>query len=228
MRALVLYETSGAMRRALEARGWDVWTADMLPALEPTPRHIVTDLESPGGLNMEALVAWIKPDLIIAHPTCTYLTCSAEWAYTDGPYHQKVKPETLVGAERRAARESAISTVKRIWKLLSKIKVIENPVGALSKRFMKPSQTVQPYDYGDDASKRTCLWMDGVGPMTADPKNKVPPRMVDGRPRWGNQTDSGQNKLSPSSDRWRKRSETYPGIAIALAEHVPREVKCLN
>ena len=45
----------------------------------------------------------------------------------------------------------------------------------------------------------------------------IEPRMVDGKPRWGNQTDSGQNKLAPSADRWKKRSETYQGIADAMA-----------
>lgn len=43
-------------------------------------------------------------------------------------------------------------------------------------------------------------------------------RMVDGKPRWGNQTDSGQNVLGPSADRWAIRSLTYPGIAKAMAE----------
>lgn len=50
------------------------------------------------------------------------------------------------------------------------------------------------------------------------PTKKIEPRMVNGLPRWANQTDSGQNKLAPSADRWRDRSRTYQGIADAMAE----------
>lgn len=46
----------------------------------------------------------------------------------------------------------------------------------------------------------------------------VEPRIVDGKKRWGNQTASGQNKLAPSDDRWKIRSETYEGIAKAMAD----------
>jgi hypothetical protein len=46
----------------------------------------------------------------------------------------------------------------------------------------------------------------------------VAPRMVNGRPRWANQTDNGQNRLSPTNDRWAKRAQTYPGVAAAFAE----------
>jgi hypothetical protein len=45
----------------------------------------------------------------------------------------------------------------------------------------------------------------------------IEPRIVNGRSRWGNQTASGQNKLAPSADRWKIRSETYKGIADAMA-----------
>jgi hypothetical protein len=50
------------------------------------------------------------------------------------------------------------------------------------------------------------------------PTRMVEPRVINGKPRWGNQTDSGQNKLGPSEDRWKVRSETYSGIAQAMAE----------
>lgn len=68
---------------------------------------------------------------------------------------------------------------------------------------------------GHDASKRTCLWLKGL-PLLR-PTAFVEPRIVDGRMRWGNQTDGGQNKLSPSADRWKERSRTYEGIANAMA-----------
>jgi hypothetical protein len=94
---------------------------------------------------------------------------------------------------------------------------IENPIGCLSSRWRKPDQIVQPWHYGDDASKATCLWLKNLPPLVAT--NPYPPRIVNGKKRWGNQTDSGQNKLGPSEDRWKERSRTFPGIANAMAQY---------
>jgi hypothetical protein len=92
---------------------------------------------------------------------------------------------------------------------------LENPVGIISNFIRKPDQIIQPYHFGEDASKKTCLWLHGL------PKLKetayFEPRMVNGKLRWGNQTDSGQNKLAPSDTRWKERSATYHGIAQAMA-----------
>jgi hypothetical protein len=97
---------------------------------------------------------------------------------------------------------------------------IENPIGIMSRLYRKPNQIIQPYNFGHDASKRTCLWLSGVEPL--ENTQYVAPRMVnyDGkiRQRWSNQTDSGQNKLPPSKNRWKLRSKTYEGIAAAMAE----------
>jgi hypothetical protein len=93
---------------------------------------------------------------------------------------------------------------------------LENPISIISSRIRKPDQIVQPWQFGHDASKKTCLWLKGL-PLLI-PTNQVAPRLVNGKKRWGNQTDSGQNKLTPSEDRWKIRSETYAGIAQAMAE----------
>lgn len=96
---------------------------------------------------------------------------------------------------------------------------IENPIGAISNAIRKPDQIIQPYEYGDDASKATCLWLKGL-PLLQ------PTGFVSGRiiwngvklvERWSNQTDSGQNKLSPSDDRAMERARTYQGWADAMA-----------
>lgn len=162
----------------------------------------------------------------IFFPDCTYLTCSAEWAYKEPPYHQKVKPETLTGEKRIQARYEAIEFFRFLWNLdkadfkngrkniIPNI-VIENPIGIMSK-FLKPSQIIQPYEFGDDASKATCLWVKGF-PILEDTKY-IQPRIVNGKQRWGNQTDSGQNKLPPSENRAELRGITYPGIAEAMAK----------
>jgi hypothetical protein len=114
-------------------------------------------------------------DLMIAHPDCTYLTCSAEWAYGDGPYHQKVKPETLVGAKRREAREEALEFVRLLFAAPIKHKAIENPRGAIG-RIRPATQWIQPHEYGHDASKITGLWLEGLPPLT--PTMNVPGRTV--------------------------------------------------
>lgn len=96
---------------------------------------------------------------------------------------------------------------------------VENPIGCLSSRVRKPDQIIQPHQFGDDASKATCLWLHGL-PALIHTTHIAPRLVMHGgklRQRWANQTDSGQNKLGPSADRWRIRSITYPGIAAAFA-----------
>lgn len=112
-------------------------------------------------------------------------------------------------------------------------KVIENPRGTLATRTTmgQPADVVQPYEFGHDASKATCLWaFDAAGKpipfqLRRDPALLIAPRMVGGRPRWGNQTDSGQNRLSPGENRAGDRSRTYAGIGAALAEAMTAIVK---
>ena len=169
-------------------------------------------LETPHGLfgRPEGSPRW---DLIIAHPPCTYLTISAEWAYGNGPYHQQVKPETLVGKARIEAREAAIEFFAAILNAPCERIAIENPVGVISTRIRKPNQVIQPWQFGHDAAKATCLWLKGLPPLS-------PTAVLKGG-RWArraNQTDGGQNRLPPSPDRWKLRAATYLGIAEAMAE----------
>lgn len=221
-RFLVGMEFSGTIRRAMRARGIEAWSCDFLPAIDDSPFHIQGDVFD----HLDD--GW---DGAIFHPTCTYLTISAEWAYKepdferypDVGYHQKIKPGTLVGALRRAAREKALNDVRRLLTCRIPRKGVENPCGVISTRIRPPDQTIQPYEFGDDASKATCLWLDGW-PLLV-PTKRVPGRRVEwprgsGKmvERWANQTDSNQNNLTPSDDRWAARSKTYPGIAGALAD----------
>jgi hypothetical protein len=214
LRVLIGCEHSGVVRNAFRALGHDAWSCDLLPATDASQFHLKCD------------VLTILDDdwhLAIFHPDCTYLTCSAEWAYKDPDfgrypgvgYHQKVKPDTLVGAARREARRDAVAFALKLWNAPIKKVCIENPRGHLSRHLGVP-QYVQPYEYGDDASKITGLWMRGLPRLIGT--LYVPPRIVNGKPRWANQTDSGQNNLPPSEDRWAIRATTYPGIANAMAD----------
>lgn len=214
MRVLVACEYSGTVRDAFIARGHDAWSCDVLPSEQPGPHYTCDVRDVLGG-------DW---DLIIAHPPCTYLTGAAAWAlkdpdydrYPDIGYHQRVKPGTLTGAARRAAREDAAMFAYRLWLSCDRV-AIENPRGGLSEYLTGGDlQEVQPYQFGHDASKATVFRTRGLPALV--PTKHIRPRMINGKPRWANQTDSGQNRLSPSPDRWKERSRTYPGIAAAMAE----------
>lgn len=210
MRVLVACEYSGRVRDAFIAKGHDAISCDLLAseATGPHYRGNVLDILHDG---------W---DLMIAHPPCTYLTIAAEWAYND-TQKKKIKPGTLIGGARLAAREEAIAFVLTLANAPIERIAIENPIGVLSSRWREPDQFIQPYEYGDDASKKTCLWLKNLPRLF--PTVLAPPRLAlsaDGRSyslRWGNQTDSGQNKEPPSDDRWKIRSTTWQGWADAMA-----------
>lgn len=219
MRVLIGFSRCPITVTMLRHRGIEAWTCDLRDAEHPW--HIQGDIWS------VAARAW---DWAIFHPMCTYLTCSAAWAFGDPDfarypgvgYHQRVQPGTLTGAARREARERALDDVRRILDLPYP-KAIENPATSfISKAIRRPDQVIQPYDFGDDASKSTGLWLDRLPPLVIDPASRRPGRVVsrNGKQveRWANQTDSGQNRITPSADRWLERSATYPGIAKAFAQ----------
>lgn len=194
MRILVACEFSGAVRDAFAARGHDAWSCDLLPTEAPGQHY--------EGLIQDFLASEVEPfDLMVAHPPCTYIAVS-------GLHWNKRRPE------RAAQTEQAIEFVRWLLNDTGIPRVaIENPIGCISSRIRKPDQIIQPWQFGHDASKATCLWLKGL-PLL-EPTDVLP----GGRQaRRANQTASGQNKLSPSLDRWKLRSLTYPGIARAMAE----------
>jgi len=212
MKVLVACEYSGRVRDAFIEKGHDAISCDILPTDVPGNHY-------KGDIRDILFDGW---DLMICHPPCTYLTGAAEWAYDDKPMingvPRKMKPGTLIGADRRAARLEAIEFVDLLWNAPIKKICLENPVGVINRlrpEMPKP-QYVQQYWFGEDASKKTGLWLKGLPPLF--PTNEIAPRIVNGKKRWGNQTDSGQNKLPPSEDRWKIRSETPIGLAKAMAE----------
>lgn len=198
MRVLVGCECSGTVRDAFRARGHDAWSCDMKPDERGSEFHIVGDVE----WFAENDEPW---DLFIVHPPCTYLSVS-------GLHWNKRRPE------RAAQTDAAFNFVTRLASIPITKKCIENPVGCISTRWRKSDQIVQPYKFGDDASKATCLWLEGLPPLVVPPESEwFPPRIVNGKPRWANQTDSGQNRLGPSPTRAADRARTYQGIANAMA-----------
>lgn len=140
-RVLVSCEFSGIVRNAFSAMGCDAWSCDVIPT-ESRGNHVQCDVRAVLDIN------W---DLMIAHPPCTFLTNSAEWAYGPGPYHQRVKPETLVGEARVRARKEAIEFAKGLWAAPIPRIALEDPIGVLTKELGKP-QIIQPHQFGAEAS----------------------------------------------------------------------------
>lgn len=194
MMVLVACEYSGRVREAFRLRGFDAWSCDILPSEDGSQYHIQGDCTS---------VIDDGWDLMICHPPCTYLAGS-------GLHWNKRVPG------RSEKTEESLLFVRKLLDAPIRHIALENPVGAIGTKIRKPDQTIQPYCFGEDASKATCLWLKNLPPLR--PTRFVEPRMIDGRPRWANQTDSGQNKLAPSADRWKDRSRTYQGIAEAMAK----------
>ena len=142
-------------------------------------------------------------DLLIAHPPCTYL-CSS------GLHWNKRTP----GREQKT--EEALEFVRLLLNAPVEKIALENPIGRIGTAIRPADQIIQPFMFADDAIKQTALWLKNLPKLV--PTVMVEPRIVNGKKRWGNQTDSGQNRLGPSDDRWKLRSKTYHGIAIAMAE----------
>lgn len=200
MNILIGCESSGETRDAFIARGHDAVSCDLLPTQRPGPHYR-------GDIRDILCLPW---DMLIVHPTCTFL-CSSGLHWNKRREDRAQLTEDAVAFARMFMDGPESSHIPK--------RVVENPIGCLSSRVRKPDQIIQPYQFGDDASKATCLWLYGLPILT--PTQYVEPRVVmhNGKlqKRWANQTDSGQNNLPPSADRWRIRSKTYPGIAQAFA-----------
>lgn len=202
LRVLVGCESSGVVRDAFIAHGHDAMSCDLLPSDVGGPHHQGDLLEVLGE-------GW---DLGIFHPPCTYLSSSGmHW--------------TARGLRDPQLTEDALEFVAALMNAPIKRIAVENPVGAISTRICKPDQIIQPWQFGDDASKKTCLWLKNLPKLDNGDRSLWIPGRVVGRDkrgfainRWANQTDSGQNRLGPSDDRWKQRSKTYQGIATAMAQ----------
>ena len=197
MRVLVACEFSGVVRGAFRKRGHDAWSCDLEPALDDSPHHLQ------GDIRRALDGVW---DLMIAHPTCRYLTRSGLRWITSPPRY--LRPDVLYGEERRAAMELAIQFVLLLWNAPIERVCIENPRGVLSTRWRKPDQVVQPWWFGEGEVKALALWKRGLPDL-------VKTNEVDGRiARVHMESPGMKNGLT----REQRRSITLPGFAAAMAE----------
>ena len=187
MRILVACEESQAVTKEFRALGHSAWSCDIEPCSGGHPEwHLQCDV---------GLILGEQWDMILAFPPCTHLSVSGARYF----------------AEKRAdgRQQAAIDFFMQFANHACPRIAIENPVGIMSSMWRKPDQIIQPWMFGEDASKATCLWLKGL-PI-------LHPTEIIRKDRYANQTASGQNKLGPSPERAKLRSKTYAGIAKAMA-----------
>jgi len=217
----VLVACEESQRVTIEFRklGIRAFSCDLLPCSGDHPEwHIKGDaIEIAGNAGhfktMDGKDHYVHGfwDLMIAHPPCTYLSNSGvTWLYNkDGSENTERWDNMIDGAEffKALLRCDHIPHI-----------AIENPIMhkyAKSIIGFDQDQVIQPWMFGDNASKATCLWLKSLPNLT--PTEIIEPMIVDGKKRWANQTPAGHDKLGPSPQRAMLRSKTYPGIAKAIA-----------
>jgi len=127
-------------------------------------------------------------DLLVCHPPCTHLAVSGARWFKD----------------KKDEQAHGLGFVLQLWAAPIDRVALENPISILSSRWRKPTQILQPWMFGHGETKATCLWLRGLPPLEAT-------NIVEGRtPR--------VHFEPPGEDRWKERSRSYPGIAVAMAD----------
>ena len=178
MKVLIACEYSGTVRNAFSKLGHYAVSCDLLPTEQPGEHYEgdVFDIINDG---------W---DLMIAHPPCTHLAVSgSRW------FHLKEKEQ-----------KEAMEFVRKLLYANIPYIAIENPVSIISTKIKKPTQVIQPWQFGHGETKATCLWLKGLPPL-------IPTKIVEGR-------EQRIFKMPQSPNRWKERSRTFQGIADAMAE----------
>ena len=205
---LIACEYSGIVRDAFIKKGHDAYSCDLLPS-EGDPlnnhRHLQFDVNYAVDFSQQWIEDW---DCIIAFPPCTFLCNSGSRWLHDDRY-----------PNRQQDQKDAIELVKRIWNYPCKYICIENPIGVLSSKFQKPSQYIQPYEYGHDASKRTCLWLKGL-PNLVPTSNMTKEDVTYVTLKNGKRFSKWEYNIAcmPHDQRGKLRSKFWTGIAEAMAD----------
>ena len=196
MKVLIACEFSGIVREAFKAKGHDAWSCDLLPTEIPG-QHIQGDV-------LEILNdGW---DMMIAHPPCTYLC-------VPGAHYLHTRPE------RWRQLEVAVDFFMKILNANIPMICVENPLPHKYAKLPSYSQIIQPWQFGHEVSKRTCLWLKNL-PLLRP--TEIKENHGDRYVRTARQIALGYGKTSNS--KWyagasqKERSRTFPGIANAMAE----------
>lgn len=241
MKVLVACEESQAVCKAFREKGHEAYSCDIIECSGGRPEwHIKGDvlrilnptkeryfkynfyLSDTTGISFETMDGAYhqfagKWDLIIAHPPCTYLTVAANKLYNVEKYGEKAKA-------RLEKREEAIDFFMAFVNADCDKKAIENPIGVISTRYQKPTQIIQPYEYGHPVRKATCLWLYNLPKL--QPTNVVEYETMHSKGASGGYSGTSwvvkdeNGKILPYNDPRvaKARSKTFPGIAQAMAE----------
>jgi len=192
MSLIIVGERSGIIRDAFISQGVDAISCDLYPSDKPGP-HMLID----NDMHLKDVLYSGKFTGAIAHPPCTRLTNSVIWYIKKHNLYDEV--------------EQAAAFFNMIWKSPIQHICMENPVqnSEAKKHIERQTHTIQPWQFGEDASKRTCLWLKNLPHLQ--------PTKVIKKKRYANQTPTGQNNLGPSDARAYLRAKTYQGIANAMA-----------
>lgn len=206
LRVLIACEESQAVTKAFRALGHDAYSCDLLPCSGGHPEwHFQQDVFE--VINK----GW---DLMIAHPPCTYLAVSgARWLYNkDGTKNE----------ERHTNQSEALEFVRKLMAAPIKYKAIENPISVISSEIARPTQIINPWQFGDEAQKSTCLWLFNL--PTLEPTKIVGKGefiefignngKLKRQPKW--YFDALKQAKTPE-ERRTLRSKTFDGIAKAMA-----------
>lgn len=206
IRVLIGCEMTGTVRRAFAARGFDAWSVDLQPAEDRSNRHIVADIRDvlSDGWDM----------LAVCHPPCTRLTNSGVRWLTEPP-----PGRTL--SEMWAELDEGAALFSACWNAPIRHKAIENPVMHRHAKerivnFRRHAQSVQPWQFGDWETKRTCWWLDELPPLEPDYPTLDLARAALGLPSDA-KPEARVHRMPPGADRARERSRFFPGMARAMA-----------
>lgn len=207
MRVLVACEFSGIVRTAFERKGWEAWSCDLI-ASEQSGNHYQGDA-------LELLEQnW---DLLIAHPPCQFLSYAGNRYFNVDKYGQQA-------IDRINQRSKALEFFLKFWEAPVPYICIENPRG-YPMRYLKPTQYLHPYYFGDEDKKLTCLWLKGLPPLlhsktdtlfeSRTHSDQPAPVYVDksGKPRYKTEAIDGSSK-----DGAKERARFYPKVAEAMSE----------
>lgn len=215
MRVLIACEESQAVCKAFRSLGHEAYSCDIQECSGEHPEwHIQGDaIEVAYGQD------W---DMMIAHPPCTYLAVSgARWMYhpddKDLPFEDR-RPHPKHPHRRQQQAEAMEFVLKLSSTPIPRI-AIENPVSVISSKWRKPDQIIQPWQFGHEATKSTCLWLKGLPLLEPTDIVGKGERVVfksgKSHPAW---YAEAFNKARTREDRSKMRSKTFEGIATAMAE----------
>jgi hypothetical protein len=226
---LVACEESQAVTKELRLLGHNAFSCDLMPCSGGHPEwHFISDvfeiIENNGGTLQNGKKAKQKRkwDIMIAHPPCTYLAVSgAKWHYHPEDKNipkEKRRPHPKY-PKRANDREEAIEFFIALANApIDKI-AIENPIGIISSRWRKPDQIVQPFMFGDEARKTTCLWLKNLPLLKptymVSEGERIYFKSGKSQPKW---YSDAFVKTKSHEERRTMRSKTFLGMARAMAE----------